>query len=563
MKSGLKTILVGMGCVLVAHSPLAAAEYPIGEPVVKRTGIYWNVLIEHQGLTLSVRGRDCVLEDSFRSGEIPKLDPVDFAGEQLEDGRYAWELRATPVIDSNVRQLLAAARKLDDPKAEKELAQQLRREGRIPWQPITQTGYFTLDRGLILLDEPEDRSPKETAAEIGPKTGGLIPTTKDFVIADDLIVDGSACIGFDCVNGESFGFDTIRLKENNLRIKFDDTSTSAGFPSRDWQLTANDSASGGASKFSIEDITGARVPFTLEAGSPTNSLFVDDGGRVGLGTATPVVEIHTVDGDTPTLRLEQDGSSGFTPQTWDVAGNEANFFVRDVTGGSRLPLRIRPGAPTSSIDVSASGDVGIGTASPAASLHVSGSDGSTQMRVTDASATAAVRTLLDLRNNGDVQFILRNTGSGENWQFLAFNNGFQISEVSTANIFSFLEGGDMQIPGAYTSTSDRNAKENIEIVDPLQVLDKVAKLPIATWNYKNQDALMRHMGPMAQDFFALFGLGNDDTRISVTDPSGVALAAIQGLYQDAQQRNSTIESLRQENAELKERLARLEALLGQ
>src|SRR5205085_5224679 len=70
-------------------------------------------------------------------------------------------------------------------------------------------------------------------------------TMPDDVIPDDLIVQGSACIGLDCVNNESFGFDTIRLKENNTRIKFDDTSTGAGFPNHDWQLTANDSANGG------------------------------------------------------------------------------------------------------------------------------------------------------------------------------------------------------------------------------------------------------------------------------------------------------------------------------
>ena len=58
----------------------------------------------------------------------------------------------------------------------------------------------------------------------------------DQVFADDLIVQGSACIGIDCANGESFGFDTIRLKENNLRIKAQDTSTSASFPTVDWQL---------------------------------------------------------------------------------------------------------------------------------------------------------------------------------------------------------------------------------------------------------------------------------------------------------------------------------------
>ncbi|MDP1814754.1 MAG: hypothetical protein Q8K92_09935 [Leadbetterella sp.] len=84
----------------------------------------------------------------------------------------------------------------------------------------------------------------------------------DQVIPDDLIVQGSGCFGFDCINNESFGFDTIRIKENNTRIGFDDTSTGA-FPANDWQITANESASGGLNKFSIEDITGAKVPFTV------------------------------------------------------------------------------------------------------------------------------------------------------------------------------------------------------------------------------------------------------------------------------------------------------------
>lgn len=205
-------------------------------------------------------------------------------------------------------------------------------------------------------------------------------TWSDQVILDDLIVDGSQCVGVDCVNGESFGFDTIRLKENNLRIKFQDTSSTASFPTNDWQITANDSSNGGANKFSIDDIDGGRTPFTIEAGAPSHSLYVDDGGRIGLGTSTPVVEIHNKDGDTPTLRLEQDGSSGFTPQTWDMAGNETNFFIRDVTNGSRLPFRIRPGAPTNSIYVDVDGDVGLGTSSPQEDLHVHDTSG-TDVRI--------------------------------------------------------------------------------------------------------------------------------------------------------------------------------------
>src|SRR5258707_10568173 len=141
----------------------------------------------------------------------------------------------------------------------------------------------------------------------------------DDVIPDDLIVQGSACVGLDCVNNESFGFDTIRLKENNTRIKFDDTSTGTGFPNNDWQLTANDSANGGQNKFSIENITAATVPVTVTGSAPTNSIFVDTSGRLGLRTATPVLDLHINTSNTPAIRLEQNNSGGFTAQTWDIA----------------------------------------------------------------------------------------------------------------------------------------------------------------------------------------------------------------------------------------------------
>ena len=127
----------------------------------------------------------------------------------------------------------------------------------------------------------------------------------DQVIPDDLIVQGSTCVGLDCVNNESFGFDTLRLKENNTRIKFDDTSTSPGFPADDWQLTANDSPSGGLNKFSIENVTRSQIPFTVVGGAPTNSVFVASNGKVGLRTSTPVLDVHVSTSDTPAHRLEQ------------------------------------------------------------------------------------------------------------------------------------------------------------------------------------------------------------------------------------------------------------------
>lgn len=75
----------------------------------------------------------------------------------------------------------------------------------------------------------------------------------DQVFLDDVIVDGSLCVGFDCIDGEVFGFDTIILKENNLRIFFNDTSTSSNFPTNDWGIEANDSSDGGENYFAIID----------------------------------------------------------------------------------------------------------------------------------------------------------------------------------------------------------------------------------------------------------------------------------------------------------------------
>lgn len=118
----------------------------------------------------------------------------------------------------------------------------------------------------------------------------------DVVVPDDQIVQGSQCVGLDCVENENFGFDTLRFKENNTRLAFDDTSTSPGFAANDWALVANANSSGGDSYFAFQDITAsggatdgpsAVFPLLVRAGAPTNSLYVAANGRVGIGTPTP------------------------------------------------------------------------------------------------------------------------------------------------------------------------------------------------------------------------------------------------------------------------------------
>lgn len=177
----------------------------------------------------------------------------------------------------------------------------------------------------------------------------------DQQILDDLIVDGSACLGLDCVNGESFGFDTLRLKENNLRIRFQDTSGSASFPTNDWMIVINDSTNGGANRFSIEDPDRGVTPFTIRAGAQDHALHISDRG-LGLGTDLPDRPIHVLVGDTPALRLDQSTAAGWPAQVWDVAGNESFFFVRDGNAAT-TPLRILPGSDDGTLVISPGGDV--------------------------------------------------------------------------------------------------------------------------------------------------------------------------------------------------------------
>jgi hypothetical protein len=92
------------------------------------------------------------------------------------------------------------------------------------------------------------------------------------------------------------------------------------------------------------------------------------------------------------------------------------------------------------------------------------------------------------------------------------------------------------------------------VVDSADVLERLLRVPVSEWNYKSEDAAIRHIGPMAQDFHAAFGLGGD-TTINTLDSDGVALAAIQALAA----RNLQLE---REMAGLRARLEALERSSG-
>ena len=120
----------------------------------------------------------------------------------------------------------------------------------------------------------------------------------------------------------------------------------------------------------------------------------------------------------------------------------------------------------------------------------------------------------------------------------------------------------MTVTGTFNNLSDRNAKQDFASVSPSQILEKVAQLPVSEWSYK-EDPTIRHVGPVAQDFYSIFNIGTDERHIAPIDEGGVALAAIQGLNEkletETKAKDAEIQTLKQQNDSLASQLAGLAA----
>ena len=486
--------------------------------------------------------------------------------------------------------------------------------------------------GQSLLEDGRAEDAQAGPAEVNEETGSsgdvLNPDGTDSdemgraqVFTEDLIVKGSNCVGLDCATSESFSFDTLRLKENNLRIHFDDTSSSAAFPNNDWRITINDSDNNGENRFSIDDATANRTPFTIEAGAPSHALYVDSTGQIGVGQKDPVVEMHVTDGDSPTLRLNQDGSNGWTPQTWDIAGNETNFFVRDVTNGSKLPFKIKPGAPDNSLFIAASGNIGLGATNPGSNLVIkdappimtfensstnvnwfiknggvdsnltfSTTHGTAHLTIDNNASTTANRTMLALENNGPPNIQFHNTNTGIDWYFqMNTDDDFVISH-GTVSDFKIREdgtfivgpnnqenlkinggngaatfGGTLTVTGGCISGC-KNSGGNKDMSSVLEALASVSFIGWDTTYTQETDKTeytytKHHLGPNVAQFDAAFGIGDDSSgQIAPLDVASVALAAAQELHAELQARDIIIAEQQERISQLEERVEELDEL---
>ena len=189
--------------------------------------------------------------------------------------------------------------------------------------------------------------------------------------------------------------------------------------------------------------------------------------------------------------------------------------------------------------------------------------------IKDKNTANATRNLLRLSNKGPAGFRFEDNGSGDAWIFRqTTDGGFTMDALNTVGQqeVKFSEGGNVRINGTLTQGSSRANKKNIQSIDTHNVLEQLTALPIHQWTYKHEAQDVKHMGPMAEDFYQTFKLGTTSKGISSLDASGIAMAAIQALslkLDEKDQRIAKLESQLRRVDELKDEISVIKKQLAQ
>ena len=247
-------------------------------------------------------------------------------------------------------------------------------------------------------------------------------------------------------------------------------------------------------------------------------------------------------------------AGNITSGTLALAQLPGSVITNGASGTGLTGLALLNGGNTFSGDqIVSGGSLGIGTTTPAAALEVNGSAQFDSITTFGSQLRLNSNDGFSQSSAGPLNVDAPNVAGGRFTVLTGGNVG--IGNPSPDYLLTVGTGGAYCNGTTWVNGSDRNSKQDIAPLDPQAVLAKVASLPITEWQYKVDADGARHLGPMAQDFHAAFGLnGADDKHISTVDESGVALAAIQGLNQKLAEKAAEIQ-------ELKARLEKLEHLL--
>jgi len=352
---------------------------------------------------------------------------------------------------------------------------------------------------------------------------------------------------------------------------------------------------------------GAGRTITADAGAVnitgTGGLTVT--GSVGIGTSTPTgsLEISSAD-STPikvttsdaVARFVLEGSAGSLMRASDTStakylslqatssGNTGAFVhlegkdanVCCATGSGILLLESARQSPTGDIVfrtqgidraiINEVGNVGIGTTNPGSGpgyrLWVEASNNTTHAAVFRNGGGDGPGVLIEGGDgSGDYSLLWVGDYAGQIPRFVVKGDG-RVG-INTGSPSAALDVSGTTRTTVLEITSARDEKEQFAPVDTELLLEKVAALPLTTWAYKDAPST-RHIGPVAEDFYGAFAVGNSPKHIATVDADGIALAAIQGLYDVVQAKESRIANLEaavtRKDGELSALRSRLEAL---
>jgi hypothetical protein len=315
-------------------------------------------------------------------------------------------------------------------------------------------------------------------------------------------------------------------------------------------------ASDSAGISSTYDVDGNGIA-DFSAGGVTNdsssrwsvSAQADDGGNHTDGWNVGASKTETRE------TLKTYFETGDIPTQDQVVNASGSTFRAINTKGTGATVRVAMEATDSASTVVATDADGDGHADSRANIAAT------------MNGNVVIGCLRDKNNDGvaDVSAVTEVTGDSATFRLNGLPPGVFPSETVAMTASSggvHMEVGAATCDGStWTNASDRNLKENFTPVDGAELLEKIDELPIQQWNYKSQSSEVVHIGPTAQDFKSLFGVGESDKTISTIDPSGIALAAIKQLNKqnhELQEQTLTLanqnKALLEQNALLKKQL---------
>jgi hypothetical protein len=322
--------------------------------------------------------------------------------------------------------------------------------------------------------------------------------------------------------------------------------------------------------FSVDTVAiQSRVTATCTAGSSIRAVAADgsvscetdDVGAsytAGAGLALTGVQFSLVDGGVGTAKLTDGAVTGAKlTLPLSVTGPDlgSGTFAVTATGGPNISAIVGNandgvGVLGTNAGVGGAGIIGRNTGSSGVGVSGEASTGVNSKGVSGYSEIG--RGVYGSSLSGRGVYGQSFSGLGVYGQSSTGNSGYFLGGAGGGGVCYFNGGA------GWICTSDRNAKENFRAVNTEWILESLVRMPVTTWNMRGDQKRTPHIGPVAQDFRAAFGVGEGSTTINTADAQGVAFAAIKGLNAKLEAENA---DLRDELRDIQERLGRLEMLL--